>query len=159
MGTGASLHAGQLGLRGGKIYQQAGNRLPYGSDRNILGTDYDALYETQRLGLTQFRADVPDGEYEITLHFAEPQSEQLVYNLAGAGAASSASAKQERAFSVLINGQGMLPELSTKTYLLPLQAASFKVGASARGKQGIRVEFKAKQGEAVLNGIQIKRLY
>ncbi|WP_240935537.1 glycoside hydrolase family 2 TIM barrel-domain containing protein [Hymenobacter sp. HDW8] len=154
---------GSWGYVGGKIYKQAGNRVPYGSDRNILGTEYDAIYETQRLGLTQFRADVPDGEYEVVLHFAEleavPQGEQLVYNLAGPGTNGNASSKQERAFSVLVNGQEVLPELSAKTYLLPLQAVSFKVTASARAKQGIRVDFKAQQGEAMLNGIQIKRLY
>lgn len=70
-------------------YKMPGNRRPYGSDRNILGTDYNALCETQRLVLRQFRPDLLAGGYEVTLHFAEldvaPAREQLVCNLAGAG--------------------------------------------------------------------------
>jgi len=154
---------GGWGYVGGQAFKLPGSgRLPYGSDRNILGTEYDAVYETQRVGLTQFRLDVPDGQYEVTLHFAEleavPQGEQLVYNLANA--TSTAIAKQgTRAFDVLLNGQPVLADLGTANYLQPLQAVSFKLPASAQQGQGIIVEFKPKTGEAVLNGIQVKRLY
>jgi beta-galactosidase len=154
---------GSWGYVGGQAYKQPGNRLPYGSDRDVLGTAYDALYETQRLGLSQFRLDVPDGEYEVVLHFAEleaaPQGEQLVYNLAGNSNAPGAAAPgQTRSFSVVVNALLVLPELSTATYLRPLQAASFTVHASAREHQGIVVEFKPGQGQPFLNGIQVKRL-
>jgi beta-galactosidase len=153
---------GGWGYVGGRVYQQAGDRLPYGSDRNILGTEYDALYETQRLGLSQFRLDVPDGEYEVTLHFAELElaapGEQLVYNLANGGGAPGAATTQNRAFSVLVNGQ-KLPELNTATSLPPLQAVRFAVPVSVRGQHGIIVDFKPSTGEAFLNGIQVKRLY
>ncbi|WP_022824935.1 glycoside hydrolase family 2 TIM barrel-domain containing protein [Hymenobacter norwichensis] len=152
---------GGWGYVGGRVYQQAGDRLPYGSDRNILGTDYDAIYETQRLGLSQFRLDVPDGEYEVTLHFAEleaaPQGEQLVYNLA-AGSTKTTDIMQSRAFSVLVNEQE-LPEMDTATSLPPLQAVKYTVPVSVRGQRGIVVDFKAKTGDAFLNGIQVKRLY
>jgi hypothetical protein len=40
-----------------------------------------------------------------------------------------------------------------------LQAASFKLPASARGGQGIVIDFKAQSGETILNGIQVKRVY
>jgi beta-galactosidase len=144
------------------VYKLPGERLPYGSDRDILGTDYDAIYETQRVGLTQFRLDVPDGEYEVVLHFAEleaaPAGEQLVYNLASATAASGTAPKAGRAFSVLLNGVEALPDLNTTMSLLPLQAASFKVPVSARGGHGIVIDFKAQTGESILNGLQVKRL-
>jgi len=154
---------GGWGYVGGHPYKMAGDRLPYGSDRNILGTDYDALYETQRLGLSQFRLDVPAGDYEITLHFAEleaaPAGEQLAYNLAGSGATTAAAATQNRAFAVLVNGQAVLPNLGTAAALLPLQAVSYKVPVSVRGGQGIIIDFKPQTGEAFLNGIQVKKLF
>ncbi|OUJ70558.1 glycoside hydrolase family 2 TIM barrel-domain containing protein [Hymenobacter crusticola] len=154
---------GGWGYVGGQVFKLPGSgRLPYGSDRNILGTDYDAIYETQRVGLTQFRLDVPDGEYEVTLHFAEleavPQGEQLVYNL-GNGANTAADKKASRSFDVLLNGQPVLSDLVTANYLQPLQAVSFKFPVSAQQGRGIILDFKAKTGEAVLNGIQVKRLY
>ena len=154
---------GGWGYVGGHVYKLPGDRLPYGSDRNILGTDYDAVYETQRLGLSEFRLDVPDGEYEVTLHFAEleaaPAAEQLAYNLAGEKAAPTAATPASRAFSVLANGQPLLPRLGTDTYLRPLQATSFRVPVLARGGQGIRLVFKPEAGEAFLNGVQVKRLF
>ncbi|WP_226163378.1 glycoside hydrolase family 2 TIM barrel-domain containing protein [Hymenobacter terricola] len=154
---------GGWGYVGGHPYKMAGDRLPYGSDRSIPGTDYDAIFETQRLGLSQFRFDVPDGEYEVTLHFAEleaaPAAEQLAYNLAGASSTAGPAPAPSRAFSVLLNGQPVLPNLSNSSGLLPLQAVSFKVPVSVRGKQGIIVDFKAQTGEAFLNGIQVKKLF
>nr|GFC69299.1 hypothetical protein [Tanacetum cinerariifolium] len=83
-----------------------------GSDRDILGTDLDAIYETQRVGLTQFRLDVPDGEYELTLHLAEleaaPAAAQLAYNLAGEQASGSAPAAARR-FGMLVRLASFLP--------------------------------------------------
>ncbi|MDJ0364430.1 glycoside hydrolase family 2 TIM barrel-domain containing protein [Hymenobacter sp. H14-R3] len=153
---------GGWGYVGGHVYRLPGDRLPYGSDRNILGTSYDALYETQRLGLREFRLDVPDGEYEVTLHFAEleaaPATEQLAYNLAGNPAASGAPAPTGRAFAVLLNGQALSP-FSSATNLPPLRAVRVKVPVAARGGRGIVVEFRPEAGEACLNGIQVRRQY
>jgi beta-galactosidase len=154
---------GSWGYVGGHVYKLPGDRLPYGSDRDILGTDYDAVYETQRLGLSQFRFDVPDGEYEVTLHFAEleaaPAGEQLAYNLAGEKATAGAAAPTTRTFTVLANGRLALPSLDAATSLRPLQAVSYKVPVSARKGEGVVIDFKAQAGEAFLNGIQLKRVF
>jgi beta-galactosidase len=154
---------GSWGYVGGHVYKLPGDRLPYGSDRDILGTDYDAVYETQRLGLNQFRFDVPDGEYEVTLHFAEleaaPAGEQLAYNLAGEKATTGAAAPTTRAFTVLANGRLALPSLDAATSLRPLQAVSYKVPVSARKGEGVVLDFKPQAGEAFLNGIQLKRVF
>jgi beta-galactosidase len=155
---------GSWGYVGGRPLVQTGRRsLPYGSNRNILGTPYDALYATQRVGLSQFRLDVPDGQYEVTLHFAElenvPAGEQLIYNLEKPAAPAAPVKQTGRSFDVLLNGQAVLTGLGTDTELPPLQATSFKLPVQASGGQGIRVDFKAIVGEAVLNGIQVKRLY
>ncbi|MCC3160050.1 DUF4982 domain-containing protein [Hymenobacter sp. 15J16-1T3B] len=155
---------GGWGYVGGQVYRQAGNgQLPYGSSRNILGTEYDAVYQTQRVGLQQFRLDVPAGQYEVTLHFAEletaPPAEQLVYNLAQPGAAPGAAPAPSRRFDVLINGQVVAAALGPDHYLTPLQAVSLSFPVKAPAGQGIVVEFRAQRGEAVLNGIQVKRLY
>jgi beta-galactosidase len=155
---------GGWGYVGGHPYKLPGDRLPYGSDRDILGTDYDAVYETQRLGLSQFRLDVPDGMYEVTLHFAEleaaPAAEQLAYNLTSDKATTSGPASPAgRAFEVLVNGQLVLPASSSAAYLRPLQATNLKVPVLVHDGQGLVLDFKAQAGEAFLNGLQVKRLY
>jgi beta-galactosidase len=47
--------------------------LPYGTDRNIVGTENDPIYQTQQTAIQQYRFDVPEGNYELALHFAELQ--------------------------------------------------------------------------------------
>ncbi|UOQ97013.1 malectin domain-containing carbohydrate-binding protein [Hymenobacter sp. 5317J-9] len=154
---------GRWGYVGGQAYVEPSNgRLPYGSGRNILGTEYDALYQTQRVGLRQFRLDVPDGQYEVTLHFAEletaPPAEQLAYNL-DQRAAAKAAPTAGRSFDVWLNGQLVLPGLGADTYLSPLQATSFRLPASAQGGKGLVLDFKARTGMTILNGIQVKQQY
>ncbi|WP_457063499.1 glycoside hydrolase family 2 TIM barrel-domain containing protein [Hymenobacter sp. UYAg731] len=154
---------GGWGYVGGKPFALPGaGRLPYGSDRNMLGTEYDALYATQRVGLTRFRLDVPAGQYEVTLHFAEleavPATEQLAYNLAKPDASSAVPVKAARRFDVSLNGLPVLTDLGPENGLPPLQAVSFKLPVSVRRGQGIVLDFNAITGEAVLNGIQVKRV-
>jgi beta-galactosidase len=63
---------GAWGYLGGTVYAMKGNtRMSFGTTKDILGTDLDPVYQTQRKGIEQFKFDVPDGDYEITLHFAE----------------------------------------------------------------------------------------
>lgn len=152
---------GSWGYVGGEAFRLPGNsRLPYGSDRDILGTDYDAVYETQRVGIEQFRLDVPAGEYELTLHFAELQNlastEKLVYNLDAAGAAPAAEVPGRR-FGVRVNGQLLLSEVSAAAGLLPQRALRMSLQVRV-AREGLKLEFPAAQGAAILNGLQVKRL-
>jgi beta-galactosidase len=152
---------GGWGYVGGHTYKLPGDRLPYGSDRDILGTDLDAVYETQRLGLREFRLDVPDGTYELTLHLAElesaPSTAQLAYNLAGEQANSGVTPAVARRFTVLVNNQPVLPDLGGVA-LPPLRATSYRVPVLVRNGQGLTLTFEAQSGEACLNGLQVRRV-
>ena len=151
---------GGWGYVGGKVFVQANtSRVSYGSDRDILGTDYDPIFETQRIGIEEFRADVPPGDYDVTLHFAElqylPPAEKLAYNLDKA-AAVAAAAPSERRFGISLNGRA-LPDLSTATGLRPQLALSETMRVTVAAGQPLVVAFRARQGESILNGIQIHR--
>lgn len=153
---------GNWGYTGGKIFKTNENDDRYGSTRNILGTAYDAMYETQRTGIDSFKADVPDGVYEVTLHFAEllskEQQEQLVYNLESAAKETNSDFKG-RVFNVLVNGQVFIENLSMENYLVPIHAYATKLTVSVINGEGISVNFDTKQGESILNGIQIRKIY
>jgi beta-galactosidase len=152
---------GNWGYVDGKVYKEDEKGDRYGSSRNILGTPYDAMYETQRVGLTAFKADVPDGVYEITLHFAEllnkEQQEKLVYNLDNNSSQKNNFAG--RSFDVVINGVTALENLSNENYLVPIQAYSTKTAVTVKDGKGITIDFKANQGESILNGLQIRKIY
>ncbi|NGF55843.1 beta-galactosidase [Parapedobacter sp. SGR-10] len=152
---------GSWGYIGGSIFRMENKaRHSYGSDKDILGTDADPVYATQRTGIEQFKFDVPQGEYELTLHFAELlsdiQREELVYNLNGGGLTGDNF--QERVFDVNINGHVFLKNLSNKEYLEPEKSVNFKTSVSVYDHQGITVDFVPKTGETILNGIQLRKI-
>jgi len=153
-------HPGGWGYVGGRVFAQANTaRVSYGSDRDILGTSYDPIFQTQRIGIEQFRADVPPGDYDVTLHFAElqylPPAEKLAYNLDKAPAAAPVPAG-ERRFDVSINGR-VLHDIGTATGLRPQLALSETMHLTVAAGQGLVVSFRQGQGESILNGIQIHR--
>jgi len=126
----------------------------------IFGTDYDPVYETQRIGLQAFKADVPDGKYEVTLHFAELQSkftgETLVYNL---GNNARQTDVKSRVFDVLVNGQTIIKSLSGSNYLEPQTAFATTTVITVQNGLGISVDLKPLAGQTILNGVQIKKIY
>ena len=106
---------------------------------NIVGTDSDPVFQTQRYGLEAFRADVPDGRYCVSLYFAE---------LAG---------DTERKFSVLINGTPVLDDfdIAGSSGVNTSVIRSFQV--DAYGGNGLYISFVPETGPAVLNAIRIGR--
>jgi len=151
---------GSWGYVGGKVFaMEDRSRQSYGSDKNILGTDLDPVYETQRTGIKQFKFDVPTGNYEISLLFAELLSnierEELIYNL---GNGTNNKEFKERVFNVNINGASFLQDLSNSEYLIPERAISFKTSVFVNDEKGIIIDFIPVKGEAILNGIQIRKI-
>lgn len=153
---------GSWGFIGGKPFRltdQARQKL--GSDIDVLGTELDPVYQTQRVGIEGFRFDVPDGSYELTFHFAEllsdKEKEVLVYNLS-----SNHTGKQqfkERSFDVSVNGNTIISALGSTNYLIPEQAYSIKTPVNAVKGQGVHIKFSPLSEASILNGIQLKRIY
>lgn len=152
---------GSWGYIGGKVYTMENtSRHSYGSDKNILGTDLDPVYATQRTAIEQMKFDVPAGDYEITLHFAElissAKREELAYNLSAA--TTKTDDFKERVFNVSVNDKVAMSQLSNMEYLLPERAVLFKIKVNVNNNEGINVNFEAIKGETILNGIQVKRI-
>ncbi|MES2279115.1 MAG: glycoside hydrolase family 2 TIM barrel-domain containing protein [Bacteroidota bacterium] len=149
------------GYVGGEPLKSGGGRTSMGSDKDIFGTNYDPIYETQRIGIEAFKADVPDGQYEVTLHFAELQAksngELLVYNL-GSDTRQGTTVKS-RVFNVLVNGQPFINGLSNSNYLEAQTAYSATTVVTVQNGQGITADFKPIAGQTILNAVQIKKIY
>ncbi len=152
--------AGSWGYVGGIVFKMKSDRQSFGSDKNILGTAYDAIYATQREDIKQFKLDVPNGNYELTLHFAEllsdKEKEGLIYNL---GNAAESDKLTERSFSVFVNGNKVLDNLGTKNELIPEVAYATKISISVKNGMGVVIDFKALKSKPILNGLQLRRIY
>lgn len=153
--------AGSWGYVGGQIYVIKGStRTGYGATKDILGTEDEPIFQTQRTGIQQFKFDVPGGKYDVILHFSElvsPERERnLAYNL---GNAAAPEEFKERSFNVNVNGQEVISGLSNLQYLKPLHAVSIKYSVNITNENGLTIDFKPLTGEAILNGIQLKKVY
>ncbi|TDW49168.1 beta-galactosidase [Flavobacterium sp. 270] len=152
---------GSWGYVGGQVYKLPGNpSIPYGTNKLIKGTENEAIYQTQRVGIEGFNFDVPDGKYEVTLYFAEFLSgntrEALVYNLIEK---TEKEEKAFRTFDVLINDEIFLENFGNNNYLEPEKAINIKTTVYVKDGKGVRVDFRKKTGQTILNGIELKKIY
>jgi len=152
---------GGWGYIGGKPYRRGtdtGSML--GADIDIMGTDKNPLFQTQRIGIETFRADVPDGEYTVSLYWAELEignkNEALVYNL---GNNAEQNVAKNRCFGVSVNGTSVLDEVNIARDYGCGQAVIKKFSVSVRNGKGLCIDFQRKDGEPVLNAIRIYRNY
>ena len=130
------------------------------SDSNIKGTNEDPVFQTMRIGIEAFKLDVPDGEYTVSLLFAELQSnvfrKTLIYNL---GDDALKEDFNERIFDVSINGIKIISNLNISQEFGDHQAINKKFVVQAIGGKGINIEFDAIKGEPILNAIRVYRNY
>lgn len=151
---------GSWGYIGGEMYQMEDHlRQPFGTDKTILNTFSNPLYQTQRIGLKAYRLDVPDGKYEITMHFAElvgsEMTTMLPYNLL---ARYKKPAAENRIFNIYLDKVRIETELNLPKRFGAARAVSKKTVAIVRNDQGILLEFEALAGRPVLNALEVTRL-
>lgn len=147
---------GSWGHVGGKAFKITGNnRLPYGTDKSIAGTNDDPVYQTQQIGIEKYRLDLPAGEYEITLHFAElvgGRIKELAYNLPGN---ERIEPNGERIFNVYVNGKLVLDSFNISSEYGAATAITKTIRLNVDDKDGVEIYFQPIQGEPVLNAIQV----
>ncbi len=156
---GKQYQEGSWGYIGGKTFKIPNNgRLPYGTDKNIAGTNNDPVYQTQQMGIEKYQFDIAEGEYELTLHFAEllgGQVKELPYNLTDP---DRIEPNGKRIFNVYVNGKLVLDNFDIATQYGSATAVAKTIRVIVAGNKGIEISFKAIEGETVLNALQIKKI-
>lgn len=152
---------GSWGFIGGTSYRrQTGFGTMLGSDIDIHGTDMNPIFQTQRVGIKSFKADVPNGEYSVYLYWAELESdkerEALVYNL---GADSEQTFAGNRSFGISINGTTVSDDFNVARDYGYARAVVKKFVITVKDGKGVSVDFHKKEGEPILNAIRIYRTY
>ena len=152
---------GSWGFIGGTSYRrQTGFGTMLGSDIDIHGTDMNPIFQTQRVGIKSFKADVPNGEYSVYLYWAEleldKEREALVYNL---GADSEQTFAGNRSFGISINGTTVSDDFNVARDYGYARAVIKKFVITVKDGKGVSVDFHKKEGEPILNAIRIYRNY
>ena len=108
----------------------------------VTGTTRSGLYVTYRPGLEAYRFDVPDGDYEIALAFADPADARV----------------PSRSFGVAVNGRTVIERVSLSSRPgVSTRASLVTVLGSATNGSGLTVSYIKGQGEPILNGIHVRK--
>jgi beta-galactosidase len=112
----------------------------FDKDLPITFTPQPPLYFTYQEGLSSYKLDVPDGEYDVELLFAEP------------------SAKPgERVFGVSVNGRSVADALDLSANHGIARAVTYPARVTASGGAGITVQFVPVKGKPILNAIHVRK--
>ena len=149
---------GSWGSVGGSPYIRPAKKVqqPYGAKMPINGTSKDPIYQTQLVGVEQFKLEVPAGVYEVTLHFAELEgasANHLPYDLVDDD--EKGSSTTNRTFSVLINQQKVIEKLDLLAQYGEYNAVQLKSVVTVGDEQMLTVDFNKVVGEPVLNAIEV----
>lgn len=150
---------GSWGSVSGEPYKRSSRkkRQPYGTNHSISGTTNDPIYQTQLVGIEEYRFDVPQGVYEVNLHFAElagSNAKHLANDLVEGDQTSTEHAN--RVFSVIINGQKVLDQLDILKEFGEYKAVKIKSEVWVNNNDtGIVVKFEKIIGEPILNAIEL----
>jgi beta-galactosidase len=133
------LPAHQFGmeLEGQKHYRKRDRGI--GTDRDILGTDQDPLFQTQT-ELTSLRKELPAGHYQLEFLFCE-----LENKVAG-----------DRLFSVTVNGKTLIRNIDLARDAGRFVALRKKVSLQHKGGL-LEINFDPVNGIPVLNGLSVQR--
>lgn len=128
---------------------------PTNTNTEIHLTADGPLYQSLRTNLEGYRFDVPEGDYEVELLFADVFREgaSIAYQL-GNGQQQTA---RENVFRVLINGVIMEDNFSPSRESGYFQAISKRFLATAKERK-IEIGLESLQGNTLLNGIKLRKL-
>lgn len=153
--------SGSWGYIGGEKYvKKTRHGSQPASEIDILGTEDDPVFQTQRVGLKAFKIDVPDGVYAVYCYWAELDSnkkrEALAYNLGNDAIWKEVG---KRVFDLSINGEKVLSDLNLIEEFGAERAVIRKFVVEVSNGSGITLDFKGKEGKPVLNALRIYKMY
>lgn len=122
----------------------------------IIGSNDNPLLQTLRIEPEMYRLDVPDGDYEVELLFADifKSSGGIAHNLGSENKNNSS----DNVFDVLINGKVVEADLSVKDVSGYFFSIKKRYITRVENKRSLIIELKAKQGSAFVNGLKVRML-
>ncbi len=145
---------GSWGYVGGEIYRQ--NDYSIGTQTQIENTSDNPLYQTLRTGLEAYKFDVPEGEYEIELLFADVfnSGTKILYNIGNNKQTEIAGS----VFDIYINNRLIDEDVNIGNLFGYFNAVKKRFVISVSNEGGVCVRLSPKMGKTFLNGIKLRKL-
>ncbi len=154
--------SGGWGFIGGEPFKpKTKNGIIPASDLDIYNTNQDPIFQTQRVGIKEFKVDVPDGKYAVYCYWAnlsaKNQKESLVYAL---GNSTTNNETNSGVFDLNINEELFLKDFNISTQIGVQQAIIKKMEVSISNGKGISVKLlPINNSIPYLNAIRIVKLF
>jgi beta-galactosidase len=107
----------------------------------ITNTDKTPLLYSYLDSISIYQIDVPNGQYQIELFFAEPEFHE----------------QDKRVFNVNVNGSSVINHIDLNKEASYVEAVSKTLNVTAKDNQGIQITFDAIKGNPILNALRITR--
>ena len=145
---------GGFGYVGGEIFRSSETRIGHQTEVNL--TRNVPLYQTFRYGLSDYKFDVADGEYEVELHFSdlENKNKKSIYDVNDKEEIS----KEISEFDVSINRLKVLEDFCPALQYGALNTIVKTFVVNAKDLKGLKISFEKEKGNTLLNAIKIRRL-
>ena len=149
---------GSWGYIGGKMHIRS-NKITPGEGKDIFGTNDDPLFQTQHVGASTYQIDVPKGEYEVTLYFAEILSKRDKEKMLNLLTTEKDVTLTTRIFNVNINANKVIENLDIAKTYGESRPVVIKFPVSVIDANGLKVDFEAVKGDPIINAIQVRKIY
>ena len=145
------------GYIGGEIFRRSPGRI--GTTAEVKDTRNVPLLQTKRKDIKAYRFDLPDGDYEVELLFADlnARSERVTYDLGAVATLDNADFRGS-VFNVSVNNRPWLNHFSPAIEVGGNRCISKKLHVAVTGGN-LTVNFEAVKGMTFLNGIKIFRIH
>ncbi len=149
---------GLFGYIDGKKFNLSSEKnqgIPY----NIRNTDSDPLFQTMLEGCTEYKVDIPNGNYQITLMFVEPilkEKSNLIYNLNANQIDETAS--QKRVFNIQLNNINFAHQLNLAKEYPEKYGVKKSMQVAIENNEKLSIKLHSVEGKTVLSGILIEKL-
>lgn len=132
------------------------NNHPASTQTEIHLTTDNPLYQTLRGNPAGYRLDVPAGEYEVELLFADifNPKEDLVYQLGQA----SVNASHENEFHIIINHQKVEESFVPSRDSGYFHAIRRRYIVSVNANDGLQIHLETVKGKAFLNALKVRKI-
>ncbi|WP_298878654.1 glycoside hydrolase family 2 TIM barrel-domain containing protein [uncultured Polaribacter sp.] len=132
---------GSFGFVGGDYLRfKSKRRNNIGSNVSVKGTENDPIYQTQIIGLNQYKLDVPKGTYELTLLLAELKT------------------RNENIMDIAVNNKTIWSNINLKKQYGADRGVAKRFLVSVDDEKGITLDFKAIKGKTRLSGVKLRKI-
>ena len=149
---------GKFGYVNGEVFNVSKDKhqgMPY----SIRNTNSEPLFQTMLEGCTNYKLDIPNGAYKVSLFFVEPKIKptENIYNL-NVIVELSKSEKEQRIFDIFLNEECIENQFNMAEQYPEKYGVEKTAIINVNNNEGLTITLKPIEGKPVISGVLIEKL-